>query len=156
MTEHPQQETYPLQPCFGIEYESGTAFCDNCRDRKECWVKKETGCIPEFIKPKKAGAPVTPQPPDQFDTYPGEYDSRPAPSPETKQPKCDDCLFRFQCTLLYFPPCERMARQDEQQAAAQAREKLFEAIRAERDPHQDYVDWDSIEAAYNRTGGDER
>ena len=39
--------------------------------------------------------------------------------------------------------------------AAQAREKLFEAIRAERDPHLDYVDWDSIEAAYIRTGGDE-
>ena len=40
------------------------------------------------------------------------------------------------------------------EAAAQAREKLFEAIRAERDPHLDYVDWDSIEAAYIRTGGE--
>jgi len=52
MTPQPQQ-TYPLQPCFGIEYEAGTVFCDNCRDKKECWVKKETGRIPEFIKPKE-------------------------------------------------------------------------------------------------------
>ena len=40
--------------------------------------------------------------------------------------------------------------------SAQAREKLFAAIKAERDPHLDYVDWDSIEAAYNRTGGEPR
>ena len=43
--------TYPLQPCFGTEYEAGTLFCDNCRDKKECWVKMETGSIPVAIKP---------------------------------------------------------------------------------------------------------
>ena len=64
---------------------------------------------------------------DTGDVYYFEL-SHPAPSPETKQPKCDDCLFRFQCTLLYFPPCERMARQDEQQAAAKAREKVLDEI----------------------------
>lgn len=40
------EKTYSLQPCFGIEYEAGTLFCENCRDKKECWVKMETGCIP--------------------------------------------------------------------------------------------------------------
>ena len=39
------------------------------------------------------------------------------PAPE---PKCDDCRFRKDCPLLYFPPCEKMARADEQQAALAA------------------------------------
>lgn len=43
--------TYPLQPCFGTEYEAGTMFCENCRDKKECWVKMETGSTPVAIKP---------------------------------------------------------------------------------------------------------
>lgn len=41
--------SYPLQPCFGVEYEAGTLFCENCRDKRECWVKQETGCIPTAI-----------------------------------------------------------------------------------------------------------
>ena len=60
--------------------------------------------------------------------------SRPAPSP--------DCM---KCTKTADGYCL-----GKEEGAAQAREKLFEAIRAERDPSLDYVDWDSIEAAYSR------
>ena len=45
-----ETQTYPLQPCFGIEYTAGTLFCDNCRDKKKCWVKKETGCVPVGVR----------------------------------------------------------------------------------------------------------
>lgn len=26
--------------------------------------------------------------------------------------KCDDCHFHKQCSLLYFPPCEQLARRE--------------------------------------------
>jgi len=64
--------------------------------------------------------------------------SRPAPSP------CVQCLEEDRVSMM----------EHDAAIAAQARDKLFEAIRAERDPHLDYVDWDSIEAAYIRTGGE--
>jgi hypothetical protein len=38
---------------------------------------------------------------------------RARPHTPAPKPKCDDCRFRKDCSLLYFPPCEQMARQDE-------------------------------------------
>ena len=45
------EERKIMQPCFGHEYEGGGFFCEHCKDKKECWVKMETGVIPTFIKP---------------------------------------------------------------------------------------------------------
>ena len=49
-----------------------------------------------------------------------EHDTRSRPAGPAPKPKCDDCRFRKDCPLLYFPPCEKMARADEQQAALAA------------------------------------
>ncbi len=73
------------------------------------------------------------------------FQSRPAPLTQNDNGNC----------LIICRHCGKVT-QVQCAEAAQARDKLFEAIRAERDPHLDYVDWDSIEAAYMRTeGGDE-
>ena len=51
------------------------------------------------------------------------------PAPEELH--CDKCRFVKECSLLYFPPCERLARQDEQHyraAAKAAREQVLESI----------------------------
>ena len=71
--------------------------------------------------------------------------SHPAPSPDVEM------LQRLDAHVTKW-----MKEVHDPETASKAREKLFEAIRAERDPHLDYVDWDSIEAAYMRTGGEPR
>ena len=90
---------------------------------------------------------------------PHDTRSRPAPSPDKP---CEGCRF---VSPEYFRPtgcvgvCAVMPERIPDLKAtisAQARKELFEAIKAERDPHLDYVDWDSIEAAYTRTGGEPR
>ena len=52
-----------------------------------------------------------------------------APAPEELH--CDKCRFVKDCSLLYFPPCEKLARRDEQhhrEAAKAAREQFIEQI----------------------------
>ena len=53
------EERKIMQPCFGHEYEEGGFFCEHCKDKKECWVKMETGVIPTFIKPSESDYSVT-------------------------------------------------------------------------------------------------
>ena len=80
--------------------------------------------------------------------------SRPAPSPEELREAYQNGYIDGQAKAAIEN--ERCIEGHRKEASAQARKELFEAIKAERDPHLDYVDWDSIEAAYSRTGGEPR
>ena len=52
-------------------------------------------------------------------------------APAAPEPKCDDCRFVKECPLLYFPPCEQLARNDERHYREKAnaeREKMLERL----------------------------
>jgi hypothetical protein len=82
-------------------------------------------------------------------------------APAAPEPKCDDCRFVKECPLLYFPPCEQLARNDERHYREKAnaeRERVLDKLIAlhagcyydkGKDEHQSWVD--SIESL--RGGG---
>ena len=133
------------------EQKTPRGYCDNTFLGKKCiHSSSEYYCIEDgndcdsgydyYCNHPSVGRKITPAHHGEVpDWCPCKHDTR-----SRHAPTHGDCHY-----------CAKCIESERAEAAAQAREKLFEAIRAERDPHLDYVDWDSIEAAYMRTEGGE-